>query len=215
MRSLPFVTIALFLACAVVFVLAEAAGSTRETATLIAFGAVERQLVWRGEWWRLFTSMFLHIGLIHIAVNLYFGWSWAVPMERLLGHSRFLIVYLLSGVAGAAASVLGHDVVSAGASGALFGLMGATLVAIRLRLGSWQAVWAHPPIRQVIITGVLWLVAGPFMGFDSFAHGGGLLAGGAVTWGLLTKNRLALIGAYVGIAALVALSLVPLPGLPS
>lgn len=209
MRPVPFVTIALFLLCGAVFALAESSGSTRQISTLIEFGAVSRQLVWRGEWWRLFTSMFLHIGFIHLAVNLYFGWSWAVPMERLLGHARFLLVYLLSGVAGSAASVLGHDVVSAGASGALFGLMGATLVAIRLRLGSWKAVWAHPPIRQVIISGVLWLVAGPFMGFDSFAHGGGLVAGGAITWGLLTNNRVKLIGAYVGVAVLVAASLRP------
>lgn len=201
--------------CVAVFVLAEAAGSTREIPTLLAFGAVARDLVWRGEWWRLFTSMFLHIGIFHLAVNLYFGWSWAVPMERLLGHGRFLLVYVLSGLAGSAASVLGHNVVSAGASGALFGLMGATLVAIRLRLGSWQAVWAHPPLRQTIITGGLWLLAGPFLGFDSFAHGGGLLAGGAITWGLLTNDRVKLIAAYVGVAALVGLSLVPLPGLPT
>lgn len=209
LRAAP-VTVVLFAACIVVFAFTR--GAT-DIATLIRFGATQQWLVWSGDYWRLFTAMFLHIGITHLVVNLWFGFSWAAPMEKLLGPWRFLLVYLLSGLAGTAASVIGHTAVSAGASGALFGLMGATMVAFRLRLGSWAALWAAPPLRQTIIMGAIWLIAGPFLGFDSFAHGGGLIAGGALTWGLLTKNKPKLIAAVLGVALLVGASLRPIPGL--
>lgn len=209
LRAAP-VTVVLFAACIVVFALA---GGRTDIPTLLKFGATWRGLVWSGEYWRLLTSMFLHIGLMHLVVNLWFGFSWAAPIEKLLGPARFLLVYLASGLAGSSLSVIGHDAVSAGASGALFGLMGATMVAFRLRLGSWAALWAAPPLRQTIVMGVIWLVVGPFLGFDSFAHGGGLLAGGAITWGLLTKSKPRLAAALVGTAALIVAALQPLPGL--
>ncbi len=210
LRAAP-VTVVLFAICIVVFGLAEASGSTNDIPTLLRFGATWRGLVWSGEYWRLFTSMFLHIGLTHLVVNLWFGFSWAAPMEALLGPWRFLLVYVLSGIAGSALSVIGHAAVSAGASGALFGLMGATMVAFRLRLGSWAALWAAPPLRQTIIMGAVWLLAGPLLGFDSFAHGGGLIVGGALTWGLLTRNTPKLVGALVLTAALVGAALRPIP----
>lgn len=199
----------LFAACVVMFALA---GSIRlSTDTLLAFGASSRSLVWSGEYWRLFTSMFVHIGVVHLVVNLWFGFSWAAPMEKMLGSARFLLVYLASGLAGSALSVIGHDVVAAGASGALSGLIGATLVAFRAHLGSWSKLWANPPLRRTIITAIIWLVIGPFIRFDSFAHVGGLLAGGAITWALISRSTRRLVTALVCTAILIAVSLHPIP----
>lgn len=212
LRAAP-VSATLFAICVLVFIAAERAGSTQDPQTLLQFGATWRGLVWKGEYWRLFTSMFLHIGVVHLVWNLYAGFSWTAPFERLVGPWRFLTVYLLSGLAGSAASVIGHDAVSAGASGALFGVVGGIIVVQRKLHGSWAAVWASPGMRRNLLMMALWLVIGPFVGFDSFAHGGGLLAGAALTWTMLPVRWGNLGAAIAAVALLIWVSLRPIPGL--
>jgi membrane associated rhomboid family serine protease len=87
-----------------------------------------------GDWWRLITSAFLHANLIHIAFNMYFLWFVGSAVESALGRGRFLAVYLISGLAGSAgALVFTPTSPTVGASGALFGLLGAALVLERQR----------------------------------------------------------------------------------
>jgi membrane associated rhomboid family serine protease len=91
-------------------------------------------LVANGDWWRLITSAFLHASLLHIGFNMYFLWFVGPPVEAALGRGRFLMVYLVSGLAGSAgALVLTPDKPTVGASGALFGILGAALVLERQR----------------------------------------------------------------------------------
>ena len=79
-----------------------------------------------GQWWRLVTHLFLHIGLLHLLVNMWSLWIVGQLLERLTGHTAMAIVYLFAGIAGGMASLAFHpQVVSAGASGAIFGLIGA------------------------------------------------------------------------------------------
>ena len=212
LRAAPVSTL-LFACCVVVFVIAERSGSTRDVATLLRFGADSRDLVWKGEWWRLFTAMFLHIGVVHLVWNLWAGFSWTAPFERAMGPLRFAVIYLLSGLAGSALSIIGHDAVSAGASGALFGVMGGVLVIQRLVLGSWAALWKDPGQRRNLLMLVVWLAIGPFVGFDSFAHGGGMLAGAALTWAMLPLRAAKLVPAVLGLLLLIGASLHPIPGL--
>ena len=86
-----------------------------------------------GEWWRLFTSAFLHGSFIHIAFNMYVLFFLGPTLERILGHARFTVLYLLAALGGSVASYWFSDLgtVSVGASGAIFGLMGALIVAGR------------------------------------------------------------------------------------
>jgi membrane associated rhomboid family serine protease len=87
-----------------------------------------------GDWWRLITSAFLHANLIHIAFNMYFLWFVGSAVETALGRGRFLAVYLISGLAGSAgALVFTPDKPTVGASGALFGILGAAVVLERQR----------------------------------------------------------------------------------
>jgi membrane associated rhomboid family serine protease len=87
-----------------------------------------------GDWWRLLTSAFLHANLIHIAFNMYFLWFVGSAVETALGRGRFLAVYLISGLAGAAgALVFTPKSPTVGASGALFGILGAAVVLERQR----------------------------------------------------------------------------------
>lgn len=127
-----------------------------------------------GEWWRLVTSAFLHGSLIHIAFNMYVLFFLGPTLERILGHTRFIVLYLLSALGGSVASYWFSDLqtVSVGASGAIFGLMGALIVAgRRLRYD----------IKQVLFLLVINVAIGFFSpGVDWRAHFGGLVVGAAV-----------------------------------
>src|SRR5260221_10776512 len=102
-------------------------GGSDHVATLWRMGANSRQAVMAGEVWRLFSSAFLHIGVLHVAVNLWCLWALGPFIEKVLGPPRFLILYSLSALAGSLASVaVGRAMFSAGASGAIWGLMVAT-----------------------------------------------------------------------------------------
>ena len=87
-----------------------------------------------GDWWRLITSAFLHASLLHIAFNMYFLWFVGAPVEAALGRVRFILIYLISGLAGSAGALVDTpDQPTVGASGALFGILGAALVLERQR----------------------------------------------------------------------------------
>jgi len=87
-----------------------------------------------GDWWRLITGAFLHASLIHIAFNMYFLWFVGTAVESVLGRGRFVLVYLVSGLAGSAgALVINPNTPTVGASGAIFGILGAALVLERQR----------------------------------------------------------------------------------
>lgn len=128
-RRDPFVTWALLVLIAVVFLLESLAGGSTNLQTLVNFGAKINYLVQDGDWWRLFTPIFLHIGVLHILTNgvtLYFV---GTILEPLIGHVRFLVIFLLSGITGNLASFAfgSANSISAGASTSLFGLFAAFL----------------------------------------------------------------------------------------
>ena len=96
--------------------------------TLLKFGANHGPLTGGGEFWRLFTCMFIHIGFIHIALNMWVLLSFGPLVENSFGRLRYSALYLLSGLGGSCVSVLWNPMlVSAGASGAIFGLFGGML----------------------------------------------------------------------------------------
>lgn len=208
-------TIALSIACVVAFGATAASGDTTSTRHLVAMGALERGHVWAGEPWRLLTAPFLHAGFAHLAWNVSGALLSCGPVERALGSARFLAVYLAAAVGGSACSLLAQDAVSVGASGALFGILGAVL-AIRHRfLGSWRAFAEDPPTRRLLTALALWNVAGIGLALagvrlDHFAHLGGF-AFGALAARAVTSRRPALRGGQLAalLAAVVALAAWP------
>src|SRR5437764_12382773 len=107
----------------------EASGGSTSTRVLIAFGAKVNQLIVQGEYWRLLTAVFIHIGIMHLAFNSIALLSFGRLAELIYGHWRFLAIYLISGIAGATFSALFNPRgLSAGASGAIFGIAGALAV---------------------------------------------------------------------------------------
>ncbi|MBS1788148.1 MAG: rhomboid family intramembrane serine protease [Acidobacteria bacterium] len=153
--------------------------------TLLAFGAQNNELLLQGQWFRLITPAFIHIGLLHILLNSYVFWSVGTIVEKLYGSARFLAIYLLAAAGGSFASFLNHswkhDLIgaSAGASGAIFGLFGVVAVF------SFRYHSELPPrFLQALKSGVLPAIAiNLLLGFsiryvDNAAHIGGLLTGG-------------------------------------
>lgn len=134
-------------------------------------GVLVPVLVADGQWWRLITSGFLHFGLIHLLLNLLALWIWGRDVEAVLGPGRFLAVYGLS-LLGGSAAVMAFGAVNvpvAGASGAIYGLLGALLVLVirlRLRLGPVLTILALNIFISFGIEGISWL-----------GHLGGLVIG--------------------------------------
>jgi len=124
----PVLTIALIAANVVVFILMVINGvSFMDPAadSLLPWGADFGPLTTHGQWWRLLTAAFVHIGVIHLAMNMYILLSIGVFTERLFGRVGFLVLYLLAGIGGNLASLAWQpSIVAAGASGAVFGLYG-------------------------------------------------------------------------------------------
>jgi membrane associated rhomboid family serine protease len=82
-----------------------------------------------GEWYRLITAAFLHASIIHLAMNMFVLWIVGAPVEQAIGRGRFLALYFVSGLAGSAgALVFSPNAITVGASGAIFGILGAALV---------------------------------------------------------------------------------------
>jgi len=135
------------------------------------------------EWWRLLTSAFLHGSFLHIAFNMYVLFALGPTLERVLGHGRFLLLYLLAALGGAVASYAFSDIrtLSVGASGAIFGLMGALVIAgRRLRYDITQVL---------ILLGINVVIGFVQPGVDWRAHLGGLVTGAAVAAVLVLPGR--------------------------
>ena len=136
-----------------------------------------------GEWWRLVTAAFLHGSILHIAFNMYVLYALGPTLERVLGHLRYIVLYLVAALGGAVASYAFSDMttVSVGASGAIFGLMGALVVAgRRLRYDVTQVL---------ILLGINVVIGFVAPGVDWRAHLGGLITGAAVAAVMVLPGR--------------------------
>lgn len=200
-----------------VFAVAAALGAGQGEAFLLRAGALERSRVWAGEPWRLVTAAFLHVGVVHLACNVVFGFLACRLVERALGSRRLLSLYLASAVGGSALSLLGQDGVSAGASGALFGAVGAILALHRRALGGWRPFLASPATRSLAVSILATSLGGSLVvRLDHLSHAGGLVTGAAGAW-LLTRPRPArrwpLLAAALALAGLAVAACWPRPGL--
>lgn len=123
----PFFTYLFIAVQVLMFLVLEAAGGSTDTSTLIKFGAKFNPLILEGEWWRFFTPIIIHIGMLHLFMNTLALYYLGTMVERLYGNLRFLFIYIFSGFAGVLASFIFSPNLSAGASGAIFGCFGALL----------------------------------------------------------------------------------------
>jgi rhomboid protease GluP len=147
-----------------------------DSESLINWGANFKPNTLDGQWWRLFTNCFLHIGIIHLLMNMYALLYVGILLEPILGKARFLSSYLLTGIAASMVSLWWHDLtVSAGASGAIFGMYGVFLALLTTKLIEENARKAL--LTSIAVFVVFNLLNGLKGGIDNAAHIGGLLSG--------------------------------------
>lgn len=187
--SKPFITYILLVAIVVVWGLTEWAGGSTDNSVLISFGANYGPAILSGETWRLFTSMFLHVGLAHLAFNAYALFIFGLEMERLYGPDRFVVIYVLSGLFGSLASFAwrGVNVLSAGASGAIFGIIGMNLAFFLLHRHTFGEFGRARVSSTLFIIGINLFFGFTIARIDNMAHIGGLIAGFALGY-LLAPN---------------------------
>jgi len=143
--------------------------------TLLAFGANLDLLVESGQIYRLFTCIFLHIGIFHLVCNMYSLYVIGKEVESLYGKLKFLIIYILSGICGSILSLaFNANTISAGASGAIFGLLGAMLY-----FGYYYRTYLGASIKSSVLPVIILNLIIGFLnpGIDNSAHIGGLVAG--------------------------------------
>lgn len=156
---------------------------------LLAWGANFRPLTIEGESWRLFTSMFLHIGIFHLLMNMYALIFIGIILEPLIGKARFISAYIVSGIIGSVASVVWNAfTVSAGASGAIFGMYGVFLALLSTNF-SFRNIQ-----KSLLISILVFVLYNLFLGFtktevDNAAHIGGLLSGLIVGYSFLPSLK--------------------------
>lgn len=180
--DVPYVVYGLITVLGLVWLLTELAGGSENLGVLIRWGAQYNPRVWQGETWRLFTAMFLHIGLMHLTLNGLSLYVLGSDVERVFGHGRFLLIYLAAGLGGNLTYLLLEPAgnVSAGASGAIFGLFGALIYfGLHIQARHRQRFWS----TVVVVLGVnLWFGFANADFINNYAHLGGLAVGLAVAF---------------------------------
>ena len=208
------VTKALLVAIAIPFVIEIVVGGPRalfdpSAQLLFDLGAMAPPAVADGQFWRLFTAMFLHAGLLHVALNAYFFWLFGRVVESVFGRTWMLLIFLVSGFLASVASYAFGPVLAlaVGASGAISGVFGA-FIAYNYRRRHLAANAAN--LRMALTVIVLnAFIAIAYSSIDWRAHVGGLVAGFAL--GYLADDavpaRQRAVARFAGVATLVALGI--------
>lgn len=155
-------------------------GNTQSGDFMYEYGAMYPEAVIKqGEWYRLFTCMFIHFGIEHLGNNMLILFFLGDNLERAVGHIKYIIIYIVSGLGGSILSmwfmIQNNDyAVSGGASGAIFGVVGALIYIVIRNKGRLEDLTT----RQLVFMAVLSLYHGfTATGVDNFAHIGGLVSG--------------------------------------
>ena len=180
MRRFPPLTVAILVVLVAIFLVEIRVGALTSREAIVAMGALARERVAAGEYWRLLTAPWLHGGVDHLVGNGIALFILGMLCEAAFGHAQFVLLYVLSGLAGSLVSLAVSVGPSVGASGAIFGLQGAAIMLFRLhrdrllvrdrRVGFVLLVWAIYSIAGGIMQ--------PFI--DNGAHIGGALGGALI-----------------------------------
>lgn len=175
-----YITITLVAINCIVFLILEIMGDTQESDFMAQMGAVWPPYIQeKGQYWRLLTATFMHFGFDHILNNMLILICAGGILEDALGHVKYLILYLIAGVGGSTLSYLqmlhsGDYAVSAGASGAIFGIIGALLWIVILHKGQYETLTGRGLLFMIVISLYYGIHTG---GVDNWGHVGGLIMG--------------------------------------
>jgi membrane associated rhomboid family serine protease len=198
----PRVTVAIIIACVVAYLAEGGYGVNGASGSLVAHGALYGPAIQNGDVWRLVTSGFLHAGLLHIGFNMYLLWILGQMLEPALGSTRFGALYFTALLWGSFGALLVQpDALTVGASGAVFGLMGAAAVELRARgINPFQT---NIGMLILLNLGISFVFSNISVGGHIGGLVGGVLVG--VVFNLADRRRSQAL-AYAGCLALAAVS---------
>ena len=164
-------------------VLANAFSNSQNGDVLIAYGAKYNQAILDGQYWRFVTPIFLHANILHMSLNMLNLIVLGVFVERIFGHLRFLLIYLLTGVISIIASFyFAPEEISVGASGAIFGLVGAYSIFVFIHRKAFRRGGILALSWLVLIIGINMGIGLIIPNVDNYAHVGGFLSGCILGW---------------------------------
>ena len=215
LTSDPQLTYVLIAINVIVFVAVVASGGGLDgrSGTLFRNGALFGPAVAAGDWWRIITAGFLHSGPLHLAFNMYFLYFMGQMLEPAIGKARFALIYFVSLLGGSfGALLLSPNAVTVGASGAVFGLMGAGIIAMRAR--GIDPMQSGLGVTLLLNLGITFLIPNISIG----GHIGGLIAGGIVGYLLFEvgdrsrSSETPVLAACVGLGVALAVGCIAVAG---
>ncbi len=180
-----YATFTILIINALLLALMELNGGSTNMSVLTRFGAIVPHLVLDGQYYRLFTAMFLHIGITHFAYNSLSLYIYGSRIEKHIGIPKFIILYIVSGMVGSVASLVFSQSNAAGASGAIFGLAGGCLAFARKTRKPLDGLHVYE-IATLIAFGIVYGLTSDNV--DNAAHIGGLVAGFLLTHVFLLRG---------------------------
>lgn len=181
----------ILIACNIlIWLLMSLSGDTRSAYFMMEHGAMVPEYVLGGEWYRLFTAIFLHFGAEHLICNMFMQYFLGDMLLRAVSQWRFTVIYLFAGLSGSVTSLThmlwsGDYAVSAGASGAIYGLIGALLWVVLRNRGSFEGI----SLPRMLLACVVYISYGFTDGsVDAWAHLGGAV-GGLVLCAILYRRQ--------------------------
>ncbi len=172
----PYITYTLLVLNILIFLLQSAGEALYGFDLVASMGMKINELIMQGEYWRLFTPMFLHGSILHLGFNMYALYIFGPGLERYYRHGRFLLLFFLGGFAGNVFSFMFSASNSLGSSTAIFGLLAAEGVFLYQNQKVFGGV-ARRALNNLIMIAVVNLIIGLSPGIDNFGHMGGLLGG--------------------------------------
>ncbi|WP_342663199.1 rhomboid family intramembrane serine protease [Paenibacillus assamensis] len=181
------VTSLLLAANIIMYILVIVNGGTDDLETMLRFGAMLKVDLFVNETWRMFASMFLHANFEHLLFNMFTLFVFAPPLERVMGHLPYAVLYIASGFVGNVVSNWGNEwgTLSVGASGAIYGLFGAYLF-VGLFYKQAMDFATRKTLGVILVIGILQTFL--IDSINQYAHFGGLAAGFVLFW-LLRRIR--------------------------
>ena len=187
----PLVVYSILLINLLIWVLTEVIGSSKDPMTLRQFGAITYLDINNGDYWRLFSAIFVHVGAGHLAVNCLSLLIMGGLLEKMVGHSRFSFIYIGSGISGSSFSYLMIPFlgVGAGASGAIFGCVGALAGYFIVNRKSMGEMGKQNLNAVLILAGINFAFGYIVPGIDNWAHLGGFIAGLILGIGVAPRSK--------------------------
>lgn len=174
-KNTPYITYGILIICTVLFLLMEIFGGSKNPFVLVRFGAKVNTLIDAGQYWRLITPMFLHIGLSHLLMNGLAIYYLGKKLELIFGHFKYLLIFIFSGIAGNALSYAINDTISAGASTAIFGLFTSVIALAKIFPRRPYIQMLSKQYRTLVIVNILFSLFSS--GVDLAGHIGGAIGG--------------------------------------